>query len=67
MSRETPAAPPAQVFKGELRLRGAAGPVEKSAELFPESTHPSVFLSTAFVLLGAGALPEPSKQLAVEP
>lgn len=71
-----PVAPPAQVFKGELRLRGAGVPLIKSAALFPVSTQPSDLRNTAFVLLGAGAgvpseqfapLPYPTKSMSAVP
>ncbi len=39
----------------------------KSSPFWSVSVQPLLFLSTAFVLLGAGVGPEPSKQFAVDP
>jgi hypothetical protein len=47
-------------------LRGFGAPGAKSAELLPVSAHPSPFLTSALVVLGAGARAV-SKQLADEP
>jgi hypothetical protein len=47
-------------------LRGLGAAAAKSAELLPVSTHPSPFLTSALVALGAGARAV-SKQFVVEP
>ena len=46
---------PAQRWMGEALLRGAGVAAEKSAELSPVLWQPSDFLSSARVVLGAGA------------
>src|SRR5438094_434170 len=48
-------------------LRGFGAPAVKSSPFWFVSVQPLLFLSTAFVLLGAGVGPEPSKQFAVDP
>jgi len=57
----------AQAWAGVSPFRGAGGPVWKSAALSFVSAQPSERLSTAAVLLGAGARPAPSKQAALAP
>src|SRR5947207_14756023 len=56
-----------QSFKGELVLCGLGVPVAKSVLLLFVSVQPFPALISAVVLLGAGARPAPSKQLAVVP
>ena len=51
---------------GDVLLRGCGGPAEKSVELLPVSWQPSPRLTTAVVVLGAGA-GEVSEQLAEGP
>jgi len=51
----------------EAILRGFGAPVVKSEAFWSVSVQPLLFLSTAFVLLGAGVGPDPSKQFVVDP
>ena len=48
-------------------FRGAGAAVAKSAALLFASVHPVSALKMLIVLLGAGAVPAPSKQFAVAP
>jgi hypothetical protein len=54
-------------FGTDALLRGFGAPVVKSAVFPSVSVQPASLLSTAVVLLGAGAGPLPSKQLALLP
>ena len=60
-------APATQLLNGELVLRGKGAETRKSAALSFVSVQPPALRKSAVVLLGAGARPEPSKQLAVVP
>ena len=51
----------------EAVWRGFGAPAVKSRAFWSVSVQPLLFLSTAFVLLGADVGPEPSKQFAVDP
>ena len=51
----------------EAVWRGFGAPAVKSRAFWSVSVQPLLFLSTAFVLLGAGVGPEPSKQFGVDP
>lgn len=57
----------AQTLIGALVFRGVGAPAVKSTEFTLVSLHPLLARRTAFVLLGAGVGPLPSKQFAVEP
>src|SRR5580765_3734921 len=52
--------PPQAAFTGLALLRGAGAPVEKSALLSSESVQPPLARKSASVVLGVGAVPEPS-------
>jgi hypothetical protein len=56
-----------QKWTGDAESRGFGAPATKSAAFESASAQPPFARRTAVVLLGAGAGPEPSKQLAVEP
>ncbi len=60
-------ASPAQGLKADAVLRGVGIPETKSLELTSVSVQPPSARRSAVVLLGAGAGPAPSKQLAVLP
>src|SRR6266540_1139716 len=60
-------APARQLLAGELLLRGRGTETRKSAMFSFVSVQPPALRRSAVVLLGAGARPEPSKQLAVVP
>jgi hypothetical protein len=55
------------MFSGELEFRGFGAPAAKSALLLSVSVQPPLRRTSAVVVLGAGAEPDPSKQLAVAP
>ncbi len=61
------AATPLQELAGEPLLRGLGATAVKSAALLFVSVQPLLARRSAKVVLGAGAGPLPSKQLAVEP
>src|SRR5205085_2240488 len=54
-------------FRGEAVLRGLGAPVAKSDAFWSVSVQPPLARRSDVVLLGAGAAPTPSKQLAVPP
>src|SRR6266542_323952 len=56
-----------QLLAGAPLLRGSGTKIRKSAALSFVSVQPPALRRSAVVLLGAGARPEPSKQLAVVP
>src|SRR4051812_4757064 len=56
-----------QKCSGESVLRGVAAAAVKSAALLSVSVQPSPARKIAFVVLGAGARPAPSKQSGVVP
>src|SRR6266545_4057671 len=56
-----------QLLAGAPLLRGSGTKTRKSAALSFVSVQPPALRRSAVVLLGAGARPEPSKQLAVVP
>ena len=57
----------AQLFTGEEEFRGFGAPAAKSPSLLSVSVQPPLRRRSAVVVLGAGARPDPSKQLAVVP
>ena len=59
--------PPTHACTADIEFRGAAVSAVKSVALLLVSRHPSLARISAFVLLGAGAGPPPSKQFAVAP
>src|SRR4051794_1275273 len=56
-----------QKCSGDSVLRGAAAAAAKSVALLSMSVQPSLPRKIAFVVLGAGARPAPSKQSGVVP
>ena len=58
---------PTQLFNGELQFRECGAPAAKSRALLFASMLSPPARKSAVALLGAGAGPEPSKQLAVDP
>jgi hypothetical protein len=56
--------PPPHGLAGDALLRGAAAAVAKSALLLSVSVQPFAARKSASVVLGAGAVPEPSKKFA---
>ncbi len=58
---------PGHRLPADEMFRGVGAPAVKFAALLSVSLQPAPALLSAFMLLGAGAAPAPSKQLAVGP